>query len=65
MGTVNEQDPMRSSQNRTSPVSSAHLLSVEKLYSKNKFNQRSENMQKKDKPNKMIILQPLNKIKDP
>ena len=56
---------MKSSQNRTSPMSSAHLLSVEKLQSKSKFNRRSENTQKKDKPNKMIILQPLNKVKDP
>ena len=40
---------MWSSQNRPPPMSSVCLLSVEKLWSKNKFNQRSEKMQKERK----------------
>ena len=40
---------MRPSQNRLPPMFSTCLLSVEKLEPKKKFNQRSENMQKKRK----------------
>ena len=64
--TVTEQDPMRPSQNRPPPMSTC-LLSVDKLQSKNKFNQRSEKMQKERKTvkqDKIIILQPLNKVQD-
>ena len=61
--TVTEQDSMRPSQNRLPFMSSTLILSVEKLLSKNNFNQRSENMQKERKTvkkDKMILLQPLN-----
>ena len=47
--------------------SSTYLLSVKKLWSKNKFNQRSEKMKterKIVKKNKMIIVAPLNKVKN-
>ena len=44
--SVTKQDSMKASQNRPPPMSSAYILSVEILQSKNKFNQRSEKMQK-------------------
>ena len=56
---VIEQDPMKPSQNRPPPMSSPCLLSVEKLKSKSKFNQRREKMKKERKivkQNKIIIL---------
>ena len=56
---VIEQDPMKPSQNRLLPMSSPCLLSVEKLKSKSKFNQRREKMKKERKivkQNKIIIL---------
>ena len=43
---VTEQNPMKSSQNRSPPMSSACLLSIEELWSKNKFNQSSEKIHK-------------------
>ena len=54
-----EQEPLKSSQNRPPPMSSPCLLSVEKLKSKSKFNQRREKMEKERKivkQSKIILL---------
>ena len=54
-----EQEPLKSSQNRPPPMFSPCLLSVEKLKSKSKFNQRREKMEKERKivkQSKIILL---------
>ena len=56
---VTKQKPVRPFQNRPLPMSSACLLSAEKLQSKIKFNRRSEKMQKERKTvrqDKIIML---------
>ena len=54
-----EQNPIKPSQNRPPPMSSPCILSVEKLKSKSKFNQRREKMEKERKivkQSKIILL---------